>query len=276
MSIFDDFIKEHGLEDNKKVTDLTEGTQITEEVPNDAKANQTEKPEDNKDDKDDKKKEEPKDDDVKTKPVATPVEDNKTEDKNDEKDETKKEGEDGKEDKQGEQTPTKTEDDDNKNKEEDNEKELDELKEKIKELTAKVTELTVANEKLEKMVKSEKTLKESAEAKLIEYRKKEKLSLVESVNKLREQLELPKEDNDLLMENSEESLNATIKSLKEFVEVKKNSTSKLHIIESPVAVSDEKDNTIKKDGLKDVKESANVSNKDFESDLLGIFSKCFR
>ena len=46
------------------------------------------------------------------------------------------------------------------------------------------------------------------------------------------------------------------------------------MIESPISVSDEKDNT-NKNKLDNVKESVNTSNKDFEKDLIGIFSKCF-
>ena len=76
------------------------------------------------------------------------------------------------------------------------------------------------------------------------------------------------------MESTEESLTSTIKNLKEFVEVKNKPSNKLTIIESPISVSDEKDNT-NKNKLDNVKESVNTSNKDFEKDLIGIFSKCF-
>ena len=246
-NIFDDLIKEHGL--NNKVTDLTEGTQIDEKVPNTTKVNPTEKPED------DNKKEEKEDNTAK-------VEDNKEdfnkEDKN--KEENKK---------------FKTKDELNKELEDNTkEKELEALKAEIQKLNAKIEELTAANAKLEKQANSEKALKESAEAKLIEYKKKEKLALVESVNSLREQLELPKQEVDILMENTEESLTSTIKNLKEFVEVKNKPSNKLTMIESPISVSDEKDNT-NKNKLDNVKESVNTSNKDFEKDLIGIFSKCF-
>ena len=245
-NIFDDLIKEHGL--NNKVTDLTEGTQIDEKVPDTTKVNPTEKPED------DNKKEEKEDNTAK-------VEDNKEDfNKEDEKEEDKK---------------SKTKDELNKELEDNTkEKELEALKAEIQKLNAKIEELTAANAKLEKQANSEKTLKESAEAKLIEYKKKEKLALVESVNSLREQLELPKQEVDILMESTEESLTSTIKNLKEFVEVKNKPSNKLTMIESPISVSDEKDNT-NKNKLDNVKESVNTSNKDFEKDLIGIFSKCF-
>lgn len=242
-NIFDDLIKEHGL--NNKVVDLTEGTQIDEKVPDTTKVNPTEKPED------DNKKEEKED---KTAKVEGNEENSNKEDKKDkdeDKDESNKELEDS----------TK-------------EKELEDLKAEIQKLNVKIEELTAANAKLEKQVNSEKTLKESAEAKLIEYKKKEKLALVESVNSLREQLELPKQEVDILMENTEESLTSTIKNLKEFVEIKNKPSNKLTMIESPISVSDEKDNT-NKNKLDNVKESVNTSNKDFEKDLIGIFSKCF-
>ena len=250
-NIFDDLIKEHGL--NNKVTDLTEGTQIDEKVPDTTKVNPTEKPED------DNKKEEKEDNTAK-------VEDNKEdfnkEDKN-------------KEDKKEENKKFKTKDELNKELEDNTkEKEIENLKAEIQKLNAKIEELTAANAKLEKQVNSEKALKESAEAKLIEYKKKEKLALVESVNSLREQLELPKQEVDILMESTEESLTSTIKNLKEFVEVKNKPSNKLTMIESPISVSDEKDNT-NKNKLDNVKESVNTSNKDFEKDLIGIFSKCF-
>lgn len=245
-NIFDDLIKEHGL--NNKVTDLTEGTQIDEKVPDTTKVNPTEKPED------DNKKEEKEDNTAK-------VEDNK-EDKN-------------KEDKKEENKKFKTKDELNKELEDNTkEKEIENLKAEIQKLNAKIEELTAANAKLEKQANSEKALKESAEAKLIEYKKKEKLALVESVNSLREQLELPKQEVDILMESTEESLTSTIKNLKEFVEVKNKPSNKLTMIESPISVSDEKDNT-NKNKLDNVKESVNTSNKDFEKDLIGIFSKCF-
>lgn len=242
-NIFDDLIKEHGL--NNKVVDLTEGTQIDEKVPDTTKVNPTEKPED------DNKKEEKED---KTAKVEGNEENSNKEDKKDEdkdEDESNKELEDS----------TK-------------EKELEDLKAEIQKLNAKIEELTAANAKLEKQANSEKTLKESAEAKLIEYKKKEKLALVESVNSLREQLELPKQEVDILMESTEESLTSTIKNLKEFVEIKNKPSNKLTMIESPISVSDEKDNT-NKNKLDNVKESVNTSNKDFEKDLIGIFSKCF-
>ena len=245
-NIFDDLIKEHGL--NNKVTDLTEGTQIDEKVPDTTKVNPTEKPED------DNKKEGKEDNTAK-------VEDNK-EDKN-------------KEDKKEENKKFKTKDELNKELEDNTkEKEIENLKAEIQKLNAKIEELTAANAKLEKQANSEKALKESAEAKLIEYKKKEKLALVESVNSLREQLELPKQEVDILMESTEESLTSTIKNLKEFVEVKNKPSNKLTMIESPISVSDEKDNT-NKNKLDNVKESVNTSNKDFEKDLIGIFSKCF-
>ena len=240
-NIFDDLIKEHGL--NNKVTDLTEGTQIDEKVPDTTKVNPTEKPEENKKEEKTEKVEDNKEDSNK--------EDKKEDNKFKTKDELNKELEDN----------TK-------------EKEIENLKAEIQKLNAKIEELTAANAKLEKQANSEKTLKESAEAKLIEYKKKEKLALVESVNSLREQLELPKQEVDILMENTEESLTSTIKNLKEFVEVKNKPSNKLTMIESPISVSDEKDNT-NKNKLDNVKESVNTSNKDFEKDLIGIFSKCF-
>ena len=78
------------------------------------------------------------------------------------------------------------------------------------------------------------------------------------------------------MENTEEALNLTIKSLNEFVQVQKKTFAGIAMVESPVAVSEEKDNTnIEKVKVQDVKESLEDSNSDLEQGLLDILQKCF-
>ena len=257
-NIFADLIEAHGLNSidvtESKVEETKEGTQVEEEVKDGAKVNESEKAEEPKAESEEKS-EEVKDEakvEEETKQPET-EEEGKDEEKKDEPKEEEKEAE----------------------KVEEN-KELEEAKEKIAELTAKVETLTAENIKLSKQVETEKALKESAEAELITFKTERKKTLIENVNSLRTQLSLPAENVEHLMESSEEALNLTIKSLTEFIQVQKKSLGGLSVIESPVAVSDEKDNTNKeKVKVEDVKESVDDSNNEFEQSLLDIMQKIF-
>ena len=257
-NIFADLIEAHGLNSidvtESKVEETKEGTQVEEEVKDGAKVNESEKAEEQKaESEEESKKEEEKSEEKKEEEAKQP----ETEDKEEGKDEEKKD-----EPKEAEKV-------------EEN-KELEEAKEKIAELTAKVETLTAENIKLSKQVETEKALKESAEAELITFKTERKKTLIENVNSLRTQLSLPAENVEHLMESSEEALNLTIKSLTEFIQVQKKSLGGLSVIESPVAVSDEKDNTNKeKVKVEDVKESVDDSNNEFEQSLLDIMQKIF-
>ena len=256
-NIFADLIEAHGLNSidvtESKVEETKEGTQVEEEVKDGAKVNESEKAEEPKAESEEKSEEVK--DEAKVEEEAKQPE---TEEEG--KDEEKKD--EPKEEKEVEKV-------------EDN-KELEEAKEKIAELTAKVETLTAENTKLSKQVEAEKALKESAEAELITFKTERKKTLIENVNSLRTQLSLPAENVEHLMESSEEALNLTIKSLTEFVQVQKKSLGGLSVIESPVAVSDEKDNTNKeKVKVEDVKESVDDSNNEFEQSLLDIMQKIF-
>ena len=261
-NIFADLIKAHGLNSidvtESKVEETKEGTQVEEEVKDGAKVNESEKAEEQKaESEEESKKEEEKSEEKKEEEAKQP----ETEDKEEGKDEEKKD-----EPKEEEKEAEKVEDN----------KELEEAKEKIAELTAKVETLTAENIKLSKQVETEKALKESAEAELITFKTERKKTLIENVNSLRTQLSLPAENVEHLMESSEEALNLTIKSLTEFIQVQKKSLGGLSVIESPVAVSDEKDNTNKeKVKVEDVKESVDDSNNEFEQSLLDIMQKIF-
>lgn len=257
-NIFADLIKAHGLNSidvtESKVEETKEGTQVEEEVKDGAKVNESEKAEEPKAESEEKS-EEVKDEAKVEEEAKQPEteEEGKDEEKKDEPKEEEKEAE----------------------KVEDN-KELEEAKGKIAELTAKVETLTAENTKLLKQVETEKALKESAEAELITFKTERKKTLIENVNSLRTQLSLPAENVEHLMESSEEALNLTIKSLTEFIQVQKKSLGGLSVIESPVAVSDEKDNTNKeKVKVEDVKESVDDSNNEFEQSLLDIMQKIF-
>lgn len=261
-NIFADLIEAHGLNSidvtKSKVEETKEGTQVEEEVKDGAKVNESEKAEEQKaESEEESKKEEEKSEEKKEEEAKQP----ETEDKEEGKDEEKKD-----EPKEEEKEAEKAEEN----------KELEEAKEKIAELTAKVETLTAENIKLSKQVETEKALKESAEAELITFKTERKKTLIENVNSLRTQLSLPAENVEHLMESSEEALNLTIKSLTEFIQVQKKSLGGLSVIESPVAVSDEKDNTNKeKVKVEDVKESVDDSNNEFEQSLLDIMQKIF-
>lgn len=261
-NIFADLIEAHGLNSidvtESKVEETKEGTQVEEEVKDGAKVNESEKAEEQKaESEEESKKEEEKSEEKKEEEAKQP----ETEDKEEGKDEEKKD-----EPKEEEKEAEKAEEN----------KELEEAKEKIAELTAKVETLTAENIKLSKQVETEKALKESAEAELITFKTERKKTLIENVNSLRTQLSLPAENVEHLMESSEEALNLTIKSLTEFIQVQKKSLGGLSVIESPVAVSDEKDNTNKeKVKVEDVKESVDDSNNEFEQSLLDIMQKIF-
>lgn len=267
-NIFADLILESGLANaltESKEEEVKEGAQINEEVKPDAKVEEPEIKEEPKTEEGEKEGESEEAEEPKAKEEEKESEAKSEEKENKEQDEAK---EDDKEVKKEKEEEKKKEED--KEPKEDKSKELEEenkaLKKQIADLEAKV-------EKLTKAVENEKTLKESAEAELLSFRTAKKKSLVETINSLRTQLSLPQENVETLIESSEESLNLTIKSLEEFVQVQKKTLSGLSIIESPVAVSEEKDNTtVEKKVNTDVKESTNDSNKNFESDLLNLMS----
>lgn len=264
-NIFADLILESGLADaltESKKEEVKEGAQINEEVKPDAKVEKSEI------------KEEPKAEEGEKEGESEVKEEPKKEEK-ESKEEEPKEKEEAKED----DKEVKKEKEEEKKEEEDKEPKEDkskELEEENKALKKQIADLEAKVEKLTRAVENEKTLKESAEAELLSFRTAKKKSLVETINSLRTQLSLPQENVETLIESSEESLNLTIKSLEEFVQVQKKTLSGLSIIESPVAVSEEKDNTsVEKKVDTNVKESTNDSNKNFESDLLNLMSTFF-
>jgi hypothetical protein len=153
------------------------------------------------------------------------------------------------------------------------EKAEDESKEedasKIAELEKKIEELTNEVKGLHKKLDGEKKLRETAEAELIEFRTKKKQALIETVNSLRADLNLPAENVETLLENSEDMLQMNIKNLKEFADASKNILN-ISKIQSPVAVSEETDNTSKVK-TKSVKEHVEHSNIDFEAEFTNLF-----
>lgn len=270
-NIFADLIEAHGLNATEsteakesKVTETTEGTQVDEEVKDGAKVNKGEEAvtEETKSEEEAKKEEEPKE----------------TEPKKQDSNEGEKEGEAQTEEKKEDEPKAEESNEEAKESEEKEEDKqaLEEAKKEIAELKAQVTALTAEKAKLLKQVESEKALKESAEMELVTFRAERKKALVESVKELRAKLNLPEQDAAVLMESTDEALKMTINSLNEFVEVQNKTFAGITMVESPVAVSEEKDNTSKeKVKVENVKESLEDSNSDLEQGLLNILERCF-
>lgn len=251
-----------------KVEETKEGKQIDEEVDKNSEVNSTEeKPE--------------------TEKTTETPEEGKTaepETKEEEKEETSTEEEteetvsEAKEDESTEEESKEeatSEEESKENKEETSEeenKELEEAKEKIAELEQKIKTIEAEKAKLENKLEKVTQTKESVEKELIEIKAEKKKQLVETIAKLRSQLSLPEEDETVLMESSEKSLQLTIKSLNEFTQIQKNAFG-LQTLTSPVAVSEAKDNTIAEKPNKkitNVKESSNESNKKLEDQIIHL------
>ena len=145
------------------------------------------------------------------------------------------------------------------------------LKEEIANLTKQVAEIT-------NKLQTEKSLKESAEAELMEFRTERKKNLAEQVNALRVTANLEPEKVENLMEASEDTLHFTIKNLKEFSSQMVN-LSKIPKLQSEVSINESKDNTQKTNSKQDVKESKSNSNINLEENMeeavLGILSRAF-
>ena len=267
-NIFEDLLKstQEIVDSIQESTETQEGTQVDEEVKKDA---ETKAPETEKEPKADEPKEEPaKDAEKEEEQQEAP----KSEEGKESKSEESKEDESKEEDKKEEDAEEKTKEpkEDNKAKEE-----LEAAKVKIAELEKEVNTLKAENEKLNNKVDNEKRLKESAEAKLVEYQAKEKKALVEQVNALRATLNLPAENEANLLESSEDTLKSTIKQLNEFTEVQKKIFG-MQTLTSPVAVSEAKDNTAKENSkIQNVKESIEDSNNSIEDEYIKLFSNIF-
>lgn len=262
-NIFEDLIKStKEIVDSiqESATETTEGTQVDEEVEKGAKTTEPETKQESEV-KDTKKEEETEQASEESQEEKTEeaIEENKSEEESKEEEEKTEESESKEE--------AKTEEKEN--------EELIAAQAKIEELTKEVEKLKSENEKLSNKAENEKRLKESAEAKLVEYQAKEKKSLVEQINKLRTDLNLTAEDEVTLIESSEETLRNTIKQLNEFTAVQKKIFG-MQTLTSPVAVSESKDNTTKENNkVTNVKESIEDSNKSLEDDYIELFKNIF-
>lgn len=254
----------------------TEGQQVDEEVKKDDKAANSENnkqtettPEDNKNTEDNSEKT-PEGSTEDNKGEETPK---KEEPKNNE-DNQSKEGEENPEDNKTPENKEEGEQKEDGESKEDGEKqstqELEDAKKEIEDLKAKIDTLEKEKKKLQTQLASTKEVKEAAEAELLSYRINEKKRLVEQINELRTSLSLPLENSEVLMEMNEVELKTNVKNLTEFTQVQKKAFG-MQPLTSPVAVSESKDNTIKKID-NNVKESTQVSNNNLEQDILNIWN----
>ncbi|MEG1494723.1 MAG: hypothetical protein RR406_00265 [Bacilli bacterium] len=164
-------------------------------------------------------------------------------------------------------------------KETENNKELELAKEEIAQLKKDLEAVKQEKSKLENKLEKVTETKESVERELVKFKAEKKKQLVEQISELRNQLSLPKEDEQTLIESSEESLQTVIKNLNEFTQVQRNAFG-LQTITSPVAVSESKDNTIlevEKSNKKNlnVKESFEKSNKTLEDQVINLMENLF-
>lgn len=174
--------------------------------------------------------------------------------------------------------------------EEEVKKDIDSKKEDIyKNIEVKLQKAETENETLKKEIanlkkqvadmnnklQTEKSLKESAEAELMQFRAERKRNLAEQVNTLRKKANLDPEKVEDLMEASEDTLHFTIKNLKEF-SIKMIDLSNVQKIESNISISESRDNSQKTYSKKDTKENKNNMNlEEAEAAVLDILAKAF-
>lgn len=278
MSMFDDFIKENGLDvtesakksepvkkndDAQKEPEKNEEPKVNENKPTANDNNIAD--EDNKANKDDKANDD-------NQPAAKVIDVNE---EGASKTQTNEDANANKKQDDNKEPENKENDEDNKKSEDD--KTLEDLNKKVEELTAEITKLKKENEKLSAKVDSEKALRESAESELISFRTEKKKGLIETINSLRTKLNLPAHNVESLIESSEDILKDNIKNLKEFVEVQGATLAGLQKqVKSPITVSENHDNTHQeKNKAKNVKEAHSDSNIDFEQEIASILNKCF-
>ena len=241
-----------------KVEDAKEGKQIDEEVGKTADVNKSE--------------EKPEDKAIENENIEGQTQEPNTE-------ENKEQETDKETSKEEEKETSEEEKQEEPKKEEASKEDSEELKlakEKIAQLEKELEDTKAEKAKLENKLEKVKETKESVERELVKLKAEKKKQLVETISELRSQLSLPTEDETALMESSEESLQLTIKSLNEFTQVQKTAFG-LQTLNSPVAVSESKDNTtVEKTNKKtDVKESIDKSNKTLEDKIINLMENLF-
>lgn len=173
---------------------------------------------------------------------------------------TSKEEENKEEEKKEEKKETEIEEVINSNEDED----------KVKEKLIKIaSDLERALASIRQELEIEKGQRETLEEELKEYKKKEKLSLIEKTNEIRNKLNMEEMDSSVAIEYSTDLLESTLKTYKEIIEsVEKRENPEIQIkaISSKTIVDDEQDPAMK--NTKNLSEKdEKISNTSLEEDL---------
>ena len=155
--------------------------------------------------------------------------------------------------------------------EEKKEEQEDKSKEELLDLVKKQEKLKDDIKYLKGKLDKERSIKESLEVEILQFKQANKMHLAEQICDLRKELGLREESMDDLMMLSEESLNSSIKTFMEFKESNTFNVNKLPKIDSAALVSEEQDNTSKE--VTESLNNKNNSNIDYEEDIDDWFKK---
>ena len=155
--------------------------------------------------------------------------------------------------------------------EEQEDKSKEELLDLVKKQEKLIAELKDDIKYLKGKLDKERSIKESLEVEILQFKQANKMHLAEQICDLRKELGLREESMDDLMMLSEESLNSSIKTFMEFKESNTFNVNKLPKIDSAALVSEEQDNTSKE--VTESLNNKNNSNIDYEEDIDDWFKK---
>ncbi len=156
-------------------------------------------------------------------------------------------------------------------KDEKEDKSKEELLDLVKKQEKLIAELQDDIKYLKGKLDKERSIKESLEVEILQFKQANKMHLAEQICDLRKELGLREESMDELMMLSEESLNSSIKTFMEFKEINTFNVNKLPKIDSAALVSEEQDNTSKE--VTESLNNKNNSNIDYEEDIDDWFKK---
>ena len=169
------------------------------------------------------------------------------------------------------QEEEKQEEVEEKKEEEQEDKSKEELLDLVKKQEKLIAELKDDIKYLKGKLDKERSIKESLEVEILQFKQANKMHLAEQICDLRKELGLREESMDDLMMLSEESLNSSIKTFMEFKESNTFNVNKLPKIDSAALVSEEQDNTSKE--VTESLNNKNNSNIDYEEDIDDWFKK---
>lgn len=156
-------------------------------------------------------------------------------------------------------------------KDEKEDKSKEELLDLVKKQEKLIAELQDDIKYLKGKLDKERSIKESLEVEILQFKQANKMHLAEQICDLRKELGLREESMEDLMMLSEESLNSSIKTFMEFKESNTFNVNKLPKIDSVALVSEEQDNTAKE--VTESLNNKNNSNIDYEEDIDDWFKK---